>query len=334
MAESTPSLHRTLAALALTAALAGCAATHVGDDWQCPLAQGEVCTSIADADPAVAPDAAPPPLATRTPLYRTSDTQAAAPPPPEAETESGTTSGTQPRPCAEGCNPVAWLGRMLAPRGTGAESAETTEPVSTAPLVEAPAPVEMAARADDAPCGAGAPEPVVAPVDTHHGTEPTDDVDAPCTTATEGQETSAPAPIVAVEPIAPSTAAAIPCETDQTPVAPVESPMEAAATTDATVSDDAETPCADPVSAEEAVASESTETAEAGPAAAQDTPPSTEAGSPSTVTTRLPPPPVPDALRTGEVIGRIWIAPFVDAGGVYREGAWVRAVLAPAGWRR
>ena len=38
-------------------------------------------------------------------------------------------------------------------------------------------------------------------------------------------------------------------------------------------------------------------------------------------------------LREAEVVGRIWIAPFVDAGGIYREGAYVRAVLAPAGWR-
>ena len=48
-----------------------------------------------------------------------------------------------------------------------------------------------------------------------------------------------------------------------------------------------------------------------------------------------PAPDGPDAgdLRTGEVMARIWIAPFVDANGVYREAAWVRAVLAPAGWR-
>ena len=49
------------------------------------------------------------------------------------------------------------------------------------------------------------------------------------------------------------------------------------------------------------------------------------------------PPAVPDPadgdLRTGEVIGRIWIAPFVDADGVYREAFHVRAVLEPAGWR-
>ena len=38
-------------------------------------------------------------------------------------------------------------------------------------------------------------------------------------------------------------------------------------------------------------------------------------------------------LRTDEVVARIWIAPFVDANGVYREGSHVRAVLEPAGWR-
>ena len=43
--------------------------------------------------------------------------------------------------------------------------------------------------------------------------------------------------------------------------------------------------------------------------------------------------PQADDLRTGEVVARIWIAPFVDADGVYREGAWVRVVLEPAGWR-
>ena len=40
-----------------------------------------------------------------------------------------------------------------------------------------------------------------------------------------------------------------------------------------------------------------------------------------------------DDLRSGEVVARIWIAPFVDAGGVYREATHVRVVLEPAGWR-
>ena len=40
-----------------------------------------------------------------------------------------------------------------------------------------------------------------------------------------------------------------------------------------------------------------------------------------------------DDLRTGETVARIWIAPFVDADGIYREAAHVRVVLEPAGWR-
>ena len=39
------------------------------------------------------------------------------------------------------------------------------------------------------------------------------------------------------------------------------------------------------------------------------------------------------SLRVPEVLGRIWIAPFVDADGIYREAHWVRVVLEPAGWK-
>ena len=46
------------------------------------------------------------------------------------------------------------------------------------------------------------------------------------------------------------------------------------------------------------------------------------------------PAPATDAsLRVPEVVGRIWIAPFVDADGIYREAHWVRVVLEPAGWK-
>ena len=43
--------------------------------------------------------------------------------------------------------------------------------------------------------------------------------------------------------------------------------------------------------------------------------------------------PQADDLRTGEVVARIWIAPFVDADGIYREASYIRVVLEPAGWR-
>ena len=42
---------------------------------------------------------------------------------------------------------------------------------------------------------------------------------------------------------------------------------------------------------------------------------------------------IADGLRTDEVVARIWIAPFVDGNGVYREASHVRVVLAPAAWR-
>ncbi|MYA95745.1 MAG: type IV conjugative transfer system lipoprotein TraV [Nitrospinae bacterium] len=45
------------------------------------------------------------------------------------------------------------------------------------------------------------------------------------------------------------------------------------------------------------------------------------------------PNPADETLRTKERIARIWIAPYVDPGGVYREGGWVRVVVRPAGWR-
>ena len=64
--------------------------------------------------------------------------------------------------------------------------------------------------------------------------------------------------------------------------------------------------------------------------------PDTEGSTPVlAASTSLPAPLVPagDDLRTAEVIGRIWIAPFVDAEGVYHEAGWVRAVLEPSGWR-
>ena len=41
----------------------------------------------------------------------------------------------------------------------------------------------------------------------------------------------------------------------------------------------------------------------------------------------------PEELRTAEVIGRIWIAPWVDDEGVYHEASWIRVVLQPAFWK-
>ena len=42
---------------------------------------------------------------------------------------------------------------------------------------------------------------------------------------------------------------------------------------------------------------------------------------------------LPAGPRTPEVLGRIWIAPYVDGAGAYHEGSWVRVVIEPAAWR-
>ena len=174
--------------------LAGCSSGHVGDDWQCPLAAGGSCASVAAADPAVPKAGAVP--ATGQPLRllpRDVETDSMAPP---METPS----------CEAACgfDPFAWLARLF-----GAE----------------------------------------------------------------------------IDGSRPSGGNAKPATGDSA----------AAATPN----------------------SRSVDSSTALPAA-------TGAGDDG---------PQADDLRTGEVVARIWIAPFVDADGIYREGAWVRAVLEPAGWR-
>ena len=48
-------LKRSLPAMIVLGALAlgGCSGTNVGSSWQCPLARGGICDSVATADPAV-----------------------------------------------------------------------------------------------------------------------------------------------------------------------------------------------------------------------------------------------------------------------------------------
>ena len=55
-------LKRPLPAVIVLGALAlgGCSGTNVGSSWQCPLARGGTCDSVATADPAVQAASAPP----------------------------------------------------------------------------------------------------------------------------------------------------------------------------------------------------------------------------------------------------------------------------------
>ena len=178
MTELKKKTYRFPAAPAFVAALlalGGCSGTHIGDAWQCPMAQGKACVSVADADPAVAHAAEYEDLAIRAPLYRPQEQ-----PHPSARAEKAEAAPA----CDSSCDPFAWFAGLFAAIGT-------------------PAP-QNAAQADSG---------------------------------------------------------------------------------GATIS--------------------------------------------------LPAQEIPDAgdLRTAEVIGRVWIAPFVDSDGVYREASWARVVIEPAGWR-
>ena len=178
-------------------ALAGCSGANVGSAWQCPLAQGGSCDSVAGADPAVAQTAPADGMTIRERLYRARGEAVAGRQPKTVET---------PEDCAGGCDPFAWLARLF-----GADRNDTAAPSPK------PAPGGSPAGAADEPGG---------------------DPDAG--------------------------------------------------------------PAADPF----------IETA--------SEPGALESGA---------------GLRTEEVVARIWIAPFVDANGVYREASHVRVVLEPAGWR-
>ena len=179
-------------------ALGGCSGTHVGSSWQCPLAQGVTCGSVAAADPAAPAPARTEGMAIREPLYRVRGGNAGS---PQAEPGNG-------RNCAGACDPFAWLLRLLSSGRNDAGSPESSQ---------------------DRPAGR-APEQTTAGAGDNWGDD------------------SGDGPTV---------------KTGTLPAAPE---------------------------------------AEAG-------------------------------LRTEEAVARIWIAPFVDANGVYREAAHVWVVLEPAGWR-
>ena len=193
------------AAAALAAlALAGCSSTHVGESWQCPLAQGSECTSVAAADPAVPERAGSGTVRVLgEPLYRVRS---------EGDGGGARETARAGTPCDSGCGPFAWLARLFATDGDGGAG-------------RAGSGVKSGAANDPAAGSAAGP---------------------------------AARAVAALPPSTPD---------DRAPV---------------------ETGAADPAG---------------------------------------------DDLREAEVLGRIWIAPFVDANGIYREASHVRVVLEPAGWR-
>ena len=248
---------RPLMAATAALALAGCSATHVGDDWQCPLAQGKVCASVAAADPAVPETLAP---GTRVPGTLAPLTRGAANPAHDVphyrrgggRIAAGAPAGTaDERACASDCDPFAWLGSLFA---------------------------------GIADAGSADPGTAVSRRNSHVGTA------APAETADPRTNSAAPTRGTAHDPSAPAGhSTSGDHATDSTAITP-------------------EVPGRAP-------------------------PPATDSAGGTAGTEDAPGPAFDDALRTGEVVARIWIAPFVDEDGIYREGAYVRAVIAPAAWR-
>ena len=89
------------ALLAAVLVLGGCSATHVGDAWQCPVAQGAACASVAEADPAVKTPGKTGELVFPVSLE----------PPGQPNADDADRSG---HACAGDCGPLAWVAKWLS----------------------------------------------------------------------------------------------------------------------------------------------------------------------------------------------------------------------------
>ncbi len=140
---------RTVTIAAVTVGLlAGCSSSHVDEEWQCPMTQGELCTRVEAADPAVPKTAQP-----GRPAHRHGQ-----------ENMEGSD-------CAETCGPLGWFGRLFGIGETDTASREIAAPgepaepgvgIAVQPLPEiADTPAqETAAPVDAATSGLRAPETV------------------------------------------------------------------------------------------------------------------------------------------------------------------------------
>ncbi len=110
------------ALLAAALVLGGCSATHVGDAWQCPVAQGAACASVAEADPAV------------TTAEKAQDLGI-----PERPEPAGTDDVGRPDAvCAGDCGPLAWLAKWLSTLEERPDGPAPVEPDSASPAGEVP----------------------------------------------------------------------------------------------------------------------------------------------------------------------------------------------------
>ena len=268
----------------------GCGANHVGEAWQCPLAQGTQCASVESVDPAVRPalrEIALPPLEALT---------TTAPVPVESTIESrgtavaGRVDRARPAPCQSSCNPLGRFWHWLA----GGESADPTtgEAEPSESLAASTNPAFAAQARDEVQTASSATAPISARLESVAGEGRAD----------ESLHAANAIPIPATSPV-----------TD----------TETAAENSAAGSIAAARPVAEQLDSRRDVAPEP-----------QDIPDTDLVTDARPITPGHTPIASLDEVRIPEKIGRIWIAPWVDANGVYREGAWVRVVISAATWRR
>ena len=111
---------RALATLLWAVLLAGCAGgSHVGEAWQCPLAQGVACASVSEADPAVSAQ---------------EEARKTAFPVPLRSTETTGTTGLS--------GFLAWFAELFSPDEEHDEGVATAEPLSLPPAPDTPAPAD------------------------------------------------------------------------------------------------------------------------------------------------------------------------------------------------
>ena len=131
-----------LPAAALAALLlAGCSSGHVGESWQCPLAETGTCDSVAAADPAVPDMDAAGNAAPGEPLWRVRGGETGTVPPNPAREESCDSA------CDGGFDPFAWLARLFDAETAGGDKTAASGPVRFLPA-EAPAPAALPAEPD------------------------------------------------------------------------------------------------------------------------------------------------------------------------------------------
>lgn len=233
--------------------LASCGTSHVGEAWQCPLAQGMRCVDVEAADPAVRPVSVAiglPPLAL--------DTSATVG--PEATRTEVAIHEANPAAASKRSsrNPLAALWRWLTRDGSPDSAIGETE---------------NSGRSGDA---------------VDFASNATVEAEAEPESGSSEEDLPAAASVGAAGIVAERSGS---------------------------------------TAAEQEVASQGIQPAVAGGAGSGRL---AESSATAGANTQFVP---PANVRIPEKIGRVWIAPWVDAHGVYREGAWVRVVISPAAWR-